>query len=387
MSAKEKKLTRRWARIAAVVGTNLYIDGGSLSLGLNVTNPTMDIYQNSLPPRFDTPTHANSISSGSAYSRKKIDNRLLTVDLSKKFTAGNHSVGSYEKPDSEPTFNDGIMFSSGNNLVTYGGFYPSWNTSAPGARQPSSSVSATRSFDISSGQWGAINNDVPGLAVGAGVSAPGTGRAWYLGGAQDNRTTQGLDGLLAVNGMLDFSVTPPKNLTTSFGGVLGAMIAYLPAVGKEGILVKIGGGNYAAGAVDSEHSMVLPLIPPSSPHSRGGLSMTKIRSPWNRLTSTTSRPGLGTLKTPPATPRKQTKTQTATLYLACWAAPWQSPRPTTQATRFTCTAVLGSSTVNRSTMSGCSRSPCSGGRKRTRPASGSLGILATWSGTISTCWC
>ena len=275
MSAKEKKLTRRQARAAAVVGTNLYIDGGSLSLGLNVTSPTMDIYQNSLPPRYDTPVHANSISAGSAYSRNQIDNRLLTVDLSEKFTAGNHPVGSYEKPDSEPTFNDGIMFASGNDLVTYGGFYPSWNTSASGTRQPSSSVSATRSFDISSGQWGAINNDVPGLAVGAGVSALGTGRAWYLGGAQDNRTTQGLDGLMAVSGMLDFSVTPPKNLTTPFGGVMGAMVAYLPAVGKEGILVKIGGGNYVAGVVDSGHSMVFLLIPPSAPHPRGELSMTK----------------------------------------------------------------------------------------------------------------
>ena len=177
-------------------------------------------------------------------------------------------MGSVEKPGSEPTFNDGIMFSSGNTLVTYGGFYPSWNTSASGTRRPSSSVSATRSFDISAGGWSAINAGFPGVAGGAGVSVPGTGRAWYVGGMQDNRTTQGLGGRLAVKGMLDFSGTSAKNLTTPFDGVFGAMMAYIPAVGKAGILVKIGGESSVAGTIDSPHSMVLtpisPLIRPAS---------------------------------------------------------------------------------------------------------------------------
>ena len=162
------------------------------------------------------------------------------------------------------------MFSSanGNNLIAYGGFYPSWNTSASGTRQPNSSVSATRSFDISGGQWSAING-LPGLAGGAGVSIPGTGRAWYLGGVQDDRTTQGLKGRLAVKGMLEFSGTAAKNLTTPFDGVLGAMMVYIPVIGKEGILVKIGGESYAAGVVDSGHSMVLLPFPPSSLHPPG----------------------------------------------------------------------------------------------------------------------
>ena len=172
---------------------------------------------------------------------------------------------SREKPTSEPTFNDGIMFSSGNSLITYGGFYPPWNASASGARQPNSSVSATRSFNISAGQWSAIDG-LPGLAGGAGVSIPGTGRAWYLGGVQDNRTTQGLEGRLAVKGMLEFSGTSVKNLTTPFGGLLGAMMAYIPKVGKEGILVKIGGQTYVPGIVSSGSGMVLPPFnPPSSP--------------------------------------------------------------------------------------------------------------------------
>ena len=236
----------------------------------------MDIFQNSLSPLpIRYPTQRNSIPLGNTYNRKQLDNRLLTVDLSTAFTAGNHPVGSHGKPDSEPTFNDGIMFSSGDDLVTYGGFYPAWNTSASGTRQPSLSVSPTRLFNISAHQWSAVNNSLPGLAGGAGVSVPGTGRAWYLGGVQDNRTTQGLDGRLAVKGMLDFSATPPRNLTTPFDGVLGAMMAYIPAVGKAGILVKIGGESYVAGAVDSEGKMVLPPIPLSSPHPPGELSVTK----------------------------------------------------------------------------------------------------------------
>ena len=218
----------------------------------------MDIFQNSSSTPVRYSTYRNSISSGNAYNGKQLDNRLLTVDLATTFTSGNHPVSGFDKPGSEPTFNDGIMFSSGNNLVTYGGFYPAWNTSASGTRRPSPSVSPTRSYDISAGQWSAVNNGLPGLAGGAGVSVPGTGRAWYLGGGQDNRTTQGLTGQLAVKGMLDFSTTPPKNLTTPYDGVLGAMMAYIPAVGKAGILVKIGGENYVAGAINPPHSMVLP---------------------------------------------------------------------------------------------------------------------------------
>ena len=151
-----------------------------------------------------------------------------------------------------------MMLSSanGNGLITYGGFYPRWNNSASGARQPNSSVSATRSFDIPAGQWNAING-LPGLTAGASASIPGTGRAWYLGGAQDYRTTQGLKGRLAVKGMLEFSGTSVKNLTTPFDGVLGAMMVHIPGIGKEGILVKIGGENYVAGVVDSGNNMVL----------------------------------------------------------------------------------------------------------------------------------
>ena len=50
-SLKNGKIAHwRGVRIAAVVGTNLYIDGGSLSLALNASNPTMDVFENSLPP-------------------------------------------------------------------------------------------------------------------------------------------------------------------------------------------------------------------------------------------------------------------------------------------------------------------------------------------------
>ena len=182
------------------------------------------------------------------------------------------NVTSHEKPISEPTFNDGIMFSSGNNLVTYGGFYRNWDTSASGALQPNSSVSATRSFDISAGLWSAING-LPGLVGGAGVSEPGRGKAWYLGGVLDRRTTQGMEGLLAVKGMLQFSGASVKNLTTPLDGLLGAMMAFIPRVGKEGILVEIGGESYVPGIVNSRRGMVLPPVNP--PYSPSELSATE----------------------------------------------------------------------------------------------------------------
>ena len=166
------------------------------------------------------------------------------------------------------------MFSSasGGDLITYGGFYPNWNTSASGALQPNSSVPAIRSFDLSGGPRSARNGPQV-LAGGAGVSVPGTGRAWYLGGVQDNRTTQGLNGRLAVKGMLEFSETSAKNFTTPFDGLFGAMMVHIPVIGKEGILVKIGGESYAAGVIDSKHSMVLPSFLPSYFHPPNELSV------------------------------------------------------------------------------------------------------------------
>ena len=116
--------------------------------------------------------------------------------------------------------------------------------------------------------------DLPGLAGGAGVSVPGIGRAWYLGGVQDNRTTGGMKGRLAVKGMLEFRGGSVKNLTTPFDGLLGAMMVYIPGIGKEGILVKIGGERYVAGVVDSPHSMVPPPLRPSPPLLPGELSVT-----------------------------------------------------------------------------------------------------------------
>ena len=45
-------------RIAAIVGTKLYIDGGSLSLSLSDTNLSKDISENSLFP----PTRTRNLS-------------------------------------------------------------------------------------------------------------------------------------------------------------------------------------------------------------------------------------------------------------------------------------------------------------------------------------
>ena len=267
------------------------------------------------------------------------------------------SVG---KPASEPTFNGGIMFSSGNELVTYGGFYPPWNDSASGALQPNSSTSTMRSFDISTGQWRAINGPL-GLAGGAGASAPGTGKAWYLGGVQNGWTTQGLQWQLAVEGMLEFSGTSFANLTTTFSGLFGAMMAHVPRVGEKGILVKIGGQSYIPGIANSRHGMVVPLSSP--PHPSGKLSVPKTRYRWRRSRSTTSHLGFGTTKPPRATRILKMVTQRVSQHLACKAARWPPPRPTTQVTTSTC--LVGSSKAMHWTRYGCSHSPCSAGRKST----------------------
>ena len=80
-------------------------------------------------------------------------------------------------------------------------------------------------------------------------------------GLQDNVGNEWADGSEGIPG------TSVKNLTTLFDGVLGAMMAYIPGIRKEEILVKLGGEDYVAGVVDSGHNMVscpLSTLPSST---------------------------------------------------------------------------------------------------------------------------
>ena len=80
-------------------------------------------------------------------------------------------------------------------------------------------------------------------------------------GLQDNAGNEWADGIEGISG------TSAKSLTTPFGGVLGAMMAYIPGIRKEEILVKLGGEDYVAGVVDSGHNIVfcpLSILPSST---------------------------------------------------------------------------------------------------------------------------
>lgn len=201
------------------------------------------------------------------------------MDLTKTWQTGGPPYAGLEQPENAPAVALGTLWASHQSLWLYGGEY-SWKPPVP---VPEFS---TWEYNIPSKKWIQHGNPVTsaglsapenGVAVqraaeGAGVNVPSLGRGFYHGGHLDAYTTPGWDvsvPRLYLKSLLEFTFPGWSNddvKTLQGGSVAGdggvyrnvteggtqyagyvqradGVLIYIPAFGKEGVLVALAGGT------------------------------------------------------------------------------------------------------------------------------------------------
>ncbi|KAF3771239.1 hypothetical protein M406DRAFT_237595, partial [Cryphonectria parasitica EP155] len=208
---------RRGYHSSAVLGSKVYIDGGTFSY-----------------------------SSGDGVQYQYSDT-LLYIDISNDFTPTSASIMSIEKPSGVPNLvyggswvNDGLMYTG------FAGRYPpvgdeAWQDSGLWSFEPSG--------DGSTGTWTNLNDTAAsyfttGSRAYLGSVASGNGTGYFLGGNMDysaNETYVPISGLLSY----DFGTNTVTNTTVTGISMEGwasyAQMLYVPNFGPSGVVISAGG--------------------------------------------------------------------------------------------------------------------------------------------------
>lgn len=208
------------------------------------------------------------------------NNYFYSLDLTKSWSISQPSLTGLTIPDGPPAVALGYLWNSHNALYLYGGEF-SWKppvTPAPNALWEydiqSQSWQEHSNLQTSNGVNAPANNvAVQRAAEGAGVSVPSLGRGFYFGGHLDGYTTPGWSQStprLYLQSLLEFTFPGFKNdqvdalsgdktagtwgnyrnvtdggyqTQNGFTTRADGLLMYVPAYGKEGILVALAAGT------------------------------------------------------------------------------------------------------------------------------------------------
>ncbi|KAF8475786.1 hypothetical protein BDZ91DRAFT_710317 [Kalaharituber pfeilii] len=222
----------------------------------------------------------------------EINGYLLWIDLTKPFSRDNYTLNAVKKPLGDPrvgrldapSVEQGEIFlweKEPNKFFVYGGFFPGFNKSSTSYWKPEPNPRGEiYSYDILSNIWARVDlNSDSDIIIwsmeGGSTYAPSTGQFFYLGGYEDAWANSALpgDGKMAprdnkarrpfhvVPGFLRLEMEAEggskwTNETMTYEGgavehnqIVRGQLIYVP-VGKQGILVRIGGETYTTGMGD-----------------------------------------------------------------------------------------------------------------------------------------
>ncbi|KAI9805764.1 MAG: hypothetical protein M1833_005257 [Piccolia ochrophora] len=208
------------------------------------------------------------------------NNDFVSLSLVETFDIGSPTFDALPQPDGPPPVSNGYLWNSMSSLYVYGGEYSDKPATSP---VPFS----LWEYDISSSTWkehedpkisAGDNAEPAGASVqrsaeGAGFGVPELGRGWYFGGHLDGYTTAGWSQSIPriyLRSLIEFTFPGySNNAVESLAGDKKAgeqgvwrnitegglqekagfteradgVLAYVPAFGKEGILLGLAGGT------------------------------------------------------------------------------------------------------------------------------------------------
>ena len=223
-----------------VLGDYLYIDGG-------VTQPTVYSSVITLPV-----------------------NQTYSLPLLTSWDPSTVQLKRIDKPDDGPVYNRPNLWPAIDNFAFYS-FNGDVSRDIPWQKDPPSNPELWMFVPdgIGGGTWRldrttAYTNSV--LQSTWAACASGNGSVYFLGGWQNFRTTpdypNAVDEQLSAEGMISYDMVNPTWLNSSItysypdGWVWGAQLHYLVDIGKEGLLLAMGGETSRPGSVLDEASLI-----------------------------------------------------------------------------------------------------------------------------------